>query len=99
MSQNATDVGPYLEACRNAWTAARNEAMANLGMRDDPEQEGWEKLGPLADPGPANAKNRGAAVRKERSEEGNGQGGEQGATTTTQETTQAEGHMIGEETL
>jgi hypothetical protein len=46
--------------------------MANLGMRDDPGQEGWEKMGPLADVTPANAKNKGAADRKKRSGEGNG---------------------------
>ena len=37
---NATDVGPYPEACTNPWTATREEAMANLEVREDPEQEG-----------------------------------------------------------
>jgi hypothetical protein len=35
---NAKYVGPYPEACKKAWTAAREEAMANMGMRDNPEQ-------------------------------------------------------------
>ena len=37
---NATDVGPYPDECKNAWTATREEAMANLEVREDPEQEG-----------------------------------------------------------
>ena len=40
--------------------------MQNLGLRDDPDQEGLEKMGPLADPTLANAKNRGAASRRRR---------------------------------
>ncbi len=36
---NATDVGPYPEACKKAWTGAREEAMSNMGMRDNPDQE------------------------------------------------------------
>ena len=56
-SLKARDVGPYPKACMNAWTSARDEAITNLGMRDYPEQEGWEKMGTLADPTPANAKN------------------------------------------
>ena len=63
--------------CMEAWTAARDEAMKNLGLRDDPEQEGWEKMGPLADPTPANAKNRGAADRKKRRREQNERGNEE----------------------
>jgi hypothetical protein len=50
--------------------------MENLGLRDDPEQEGWEKMGPLADPTPANAKNRGAAYRKRRRRDENGRDNE-----------------------
>ena len=69
---NATDVGPYPDACMTAWTAAREEGMANLGVREDPEQEGWAKMGPLADPTPANAKNRGVADMMKRRGEGNG---------------------------
>ena len=40
--------------------------MQNLGMRDDPDQEGWEKMVPMADHTPANARNRGAADRRRR---------------------------------
>jgi len=61
---DAKDVGPYLDSCRNAWTSAREEAMMNLRFGDDPEQEGWEKLGLMAYPTPANAKYRRAADRK-----------------------------------
>jgi hypothetical protein len=32
---SATDVGPYPGECMKAWKAARDEAMENLGMRDD----------------------------------------------------------------
>ncbi len=63
---NATNVGPYPGECKRAWKAARDEAMQNLGMRDDPDKEGWEKMGLLADPTPTNAKNRGAADRRRR---------------------------------
>jgi len=63
---NATNVGPYPDECTRAWKAARDEALHNLGLRDDPDQEGWEKMGPLADPTPANAKNRGAADMRRR---------------------------------
>jgi hypothetical protein len=34
---NATDVGPYPDECKKAWISARDEAMANLGVRDDPD--------------------------------------------------------------
>ena len=51
--------------------------MENLGLRDDPEQEGWEKMGSLADPTPANAKNRGAAYRKRKRREESGMGNEE----------------------
>ena len=36
----ARDMGPYPESRKNSWTAAREEAPVNLGMRDDPEHEG-----------------------------------------------------------
>jgi hypothetical protein len=49
-----------------AWKSTRDEAMHNLGLRDDPEQEGWERMGPLADPTPTNARNRGASERRRR---------------------------------
>jgi len=62
----ATNVGSYPGACMRAWKSARDEAMQILGLRDDPEQEGWEKMGPLADPTPASVKNRGAAERRRR---------------------------------
>ena len=38
---NATDVGPYPGECVRAWKATRDEALENLGMRDDPDKEGW----------------------------------------------------------
>jgi hypothetical protein len=50
--------------------------MQNRGVRDDPDQEGWDKMGPLADPTPANAKNRGASNMKKRRGEENRGGGE-----------------------
>ena len=37
---NATDVGPYPGECLRAWKATREEAFHNLGMRDDPDQDG-----------------------------------------------------------
>jgi len=37
---SATNVGPYPGECTRAWKSARDEAMQNMGMRDDPEQEG-----------------------------------------------------------
>ncbi len=61
----------------------REEAMMILGLRDDPEQEGWEKMGPLADPTPANAKNRGAADKKKGRGLETRQGDEGMETTTT----------------
>ena len=63
---NATDVGPYPGECLRAWKATREEALHNLGMRDDPDHEGWDRMGPLADPTPANAKNRGEAGTKKK---------------------------------
>ena len=67
----ATDVGPYPEECRKAWTTTRSATMENLGMKDDPEQEGREKMGQLAQPTPAGAMNMGAAERKKRRGEEN----------------------------
>ncbi len=64
MFMDAEDVGLYPASCKNAWTAAIKEAMQNLGLRDDPEQEEWEQMGPLANPTPTNAKNKGISVRK-----------------------------------
>jgi hypothetical protein len=63
---NATNVGPYPDECTRARKATRNEALQNLGLRDDPDQEGWEKMEPLADPTPTNAKNRGATDKRRR---------------------------------
>jgi len=63
---NATNVGPIPDECTRTWKAARDEALQNSGLRDDPDQEGWEKMGPLADPTPANEKNRGVAGRRRR---------------------------------
>jgi len=71
---NATDVGPYLSECTRACKATRDEAIQNLGIKDDPDQKGWDKMGPLADPKPANEKNRGAVDRnKRRGEENRGE--------------------------
>jgi len=69
---SVTNVGPYPDECTRAWKATREEALQNLGLRDDPDQKGWEKMGPLADPTPANAKNRGAADRRRRGDETRG---------------------------
>jgi hypothetical protein len=74
---NATDVGPYPGECMKAWKAPRDQAMETIRLRDDPKQEGWEKMGPLADPTPPNAKNRGAADRKKRRREQNERGNEE----------------------
>jgi hypothetical protein len=65
--------------------------MANLGIRDDPEQEGWEKMGPMGDPTPTNAKNRGVADKKKRRGEENRHGNEGRDTSTSPKTTKAEG--------
>jgi len=42
------------------------EAIKNYGLREGSEQEQWGQLGPLAEPTPSNAKNRGAADRRRR---------------------------------
>ena len=65
--------------------------MENLGLRDDPEKEGWEKMGPLADPTPANAKNRGAAGRKQRRRDENGRGNEEATEQRTPASLRAKG--------
>jgi hypothetical protein len=69
--------------------------MANLGVRNDPDQEGWENMGPLADPTPANAKNRGAAERKKRRGEKNTMGDEDGNATNAPVATHADGSREG----
>ena len=60
------NIGPYPEAVRKAWKHIKTEAMQNHGLREGSEQEEWLRLGPLAEPTPANAKNRGAAKRRRR---------------------------------
>ena len=70
--------------------------MANLGVRDDPDQEGWEKMGPLvADPTPANAKNRGVVERKKRRGEENTMGDEDGNATNAPAAIRADGSREG----
>ena len=93
-----TDVGPCPKECRKALTSARNEAMKNLRLRDDPEKEGWEKMGQLAEPTPANTKNRGAAKRKKRRGEENRTGDEEGTATNAIEAVRAEERSEGPET-
>jgi hypothetical protein len=54
--------------------------MQNHGLREGSEQEEWQRLGPLAQPTPANTKNRGATNRRgrrrdeERGTDRNGEG-------------------------
>jgi hypothetical protein len=81
---DAENVGPYPASCRNAWTATREEAMKNLGLRDDPEHEGCEKMGIFAYPTRAKAKNREASDRKKGRglETRNGDKGRETTTTT-----------------
>jgi hypothetical protein len=70
------NIGPYPEAVGKAWTHIKTEAMQNHGMREGSEQEEWQKLGPLKEPIPANAKNRGATNRRgRRRDEGRGTDG------------------------
>jgi len=45
------------------------KAMENCGLREGSDQEEWGKLGPLAEPTPSNAKNKGAADRRRRRRE------------------------------
>ena len=49
-----------------AWTQVGREAMENYGLTEGSDQEEWGKMGPLAEPTPANAKNKGAADRRRR---------------------------------
>ncbi len=44
----------------------RKKAIENYGLTEDSDQEEWGKMGPLAEPTPANAKNRGAAAKRRR---------------------------------
>ena len=83
----AENIGPFLEACKEAWAQIRREAMENYDITEGVEQEKWGLLWPLAEPTPANAKNKGAANRRRRrTERGNerekteeqGQGGMEG---------------------
>jgi len=60
----AKNVGPFPEACGKAWRHIREEVMENYELREGSRQEEWGKIGPLKDPTPANARNRGAADRK-----------------------------------
>ena len=60
----ARNIGPFPESIGKAWTHIRTEVMQNHGLREGSEQEEWQRLGPLAQPTPANTKNRGAAHRR-----------------------------------
>jgi hypothetical protein len=62
----ARNIGPYPEAVRKAWTHIKAEAMQNYGLREGSKHEEWGRLGPLAEPTPANAKNKGEANRRSR---------------------------------
>jgi hypothetical protein len=57
----ATEVGPYPMGIPNSWTKTREEATNNYGIEGSAE---WDKLGPLAEPTPASARNKGAVERK-----------------------------------
>ncbi len=63
---SATNVGPYPGACMRAWKSTRDEAMRNLGLRNDSEQDGWKKIGPLAHPTLANARNRSSGEKEKK---------------------------------
>jgi hypothetical protein len=56
-------VGPFPEACGKAWRHIREEVMENYELREGSRQEEWGKIGPIKDPTPADAKNRGAEDR------------------------------------
>ena len=53
-----------------AWTQIRKEAMENYDLMDKSDQEVWGKLEPLAEPTPADAKNRRATEKRRRGDEG-----------------------------
>ena len=62
----AENIEPFLEACKEAWAHIEREAMKNYDITKGVEHEEWGKLGPLAEPTPANAKNIGSAYRRRR---------------------------------
>jgi hypothetical protein len=67
----ADNIGPFLEATREAWAQIKKEAMENYGLTDSSDHEEWVKLGPLTEATPANEKNRGVAnMRRPRRDEG-----------------------------
>ena len=66
----AVNIGPFLEACMEAWAKVRREAMENYGSTEGSDQEKWGKMGPLAEPTPTNAKNKGAADMRRRTGHG-----------------------------
>ncbi len=47
-------------------TGQKGSAMENYGLREGSDQEEWGKMGSLAEPTLANAKNRGATDRRRR---------------------------------
>ena len=62
----AVNIGPFPKACKEAWTQVTKEAMDNYSLTKGSDQEECGKMGPLAEPTQANAKNRGAADRRRR---------------------------------
>ena len=55
---------PKTEACGKAWTHIREEVMENYELREGSGQGEWGRIGPIKDPTPANAKNKGAADKR-----------------------------------
>ncbi len=49
---------------QQAWSRIRDEAIANHGIEEEEGTEQWDRLGPLAEPTPATARNKGAAERR-----------------------------------
>ena len=64
------NIGPFPEATKEAWTQITKEAMEDYGLTDNFDQEERGKLGPLAEPTPADAKNRGAEDIRRRRDKG-----------------------------
>ncbi len=64
----ATEVGPYPESMKRAWTRIRQEASINYGIEGKKGLDDWHKMGPLAETTLATVRNRGAAERKGRAE-------------------------------
>ena len=58
----STEVGPYPGEMQAAWDVLRSDAAANYSLEEGwREEEGRERMGPLAEQTPAGVRNRGAA--------------------------------------